>query len=165
MAESNACARDPQQDDRPAGPPTCLLFLPGALGSLPTVIVECFGFRSCVGAPTYPGKGPEALEDGPVACAATQVSCGPREKAALSAQTPGQERACDFAPDSTGCSACIFCFLCLEHPVLFLVFLTSNHLSLLPESLPRLLRLNQVCLLRTPPVPGHGLINEFIKLH
>ncbi|XP_029794416.1 xanthine dehydrogenase/oxidase-like [Suricata suricatta] len=49
--------------------------LGGALGSLPIVILECCCFSSSPRAPTYPGEGPEPLEDGPVACAATQVSC------------------------------------------------------------------------------------------
>lgn len=82
------------------------------------------------------------------------VSAGPR------AGVGGRE-GCDFAPGSVRCLVYLFCFLCLEHPVLFLVFLTSKHLSLLPGSLPRLPRLNQVPLL----MPDHSLISELIKLH
>lgn len=95
-AGSSACAKYQQRDNRPGGLPLFLLFLPEALGNSPTVIPECCCFRSRAtatpGAPTYPGKGPEALKDGSVACAAAQVSWGQRKKAALRAQAPGQGR-------------------------------------------------------------------------
>lgn len=80
--------QNPTQVDPPAGHPP---FSSSSRGpwTLPTGILECRCLRSCPRAPTYPGEGPEALEDGSVARAATQVSCGPRDKAALSAQAPG----------------------------------------------------------------------------
>lgn len=144
--------QSPTQVDPPAGRPP---FSSSSRGpwTLPTGILECHCLRSCPRAPTYPGEGPEALEDGSVACAATQVSCGPRDKAALSAQAPGAgEGPVTLDPGSVEYSLYIFCCLCLEHPVLLLVFLTSKHLSLLPGSLPTLPRPNQVSSERSPGV-------------
>lgn len=69
--------------------------------------------------PTYPGKGPEALEDGPVASAATQVPCGPREKLRCWCW-PWAGEGCGLAP--AGLEApftalpLLFCRPCLEGP-------------------------------------------------
>lgn len=49
--------------------------------------------------------------------------------------------------------------------LLLLVPLTSKRLPLLPGSLARMPRLNQVLLLSPPMVPSHSFISELIKLH
>lgn len=149
-------ARCPQQEDLPAGHLIFLLCNPEALG-IPLGVIPGEQGHCCPGVPTYPGEGPEALEDSSVACAAAQVSCGPRKSHEVSAGPSADEGRVASLPAQS--YALLAYWFSLPGTLLLLfVLLTLKYLSLLLGSLPRM----PDC---APMVPSHSFMSEIIKPH